>query len=32
MATIYYDQDADPKALSGKTIAVVGYGSKSHAH
>ena len=32
MATIYYDTDADPKALAGKTIAVVGYGSQGHAH
>ena len=26
MATIYYDKDADLKALKGKTVAVVGYG------
>src|SRR5256885_17041425 len=32
MATIYYDGDADPRALAGKTIAVVGYGSQGHAH
>ncbi len=32
MATVYYDQDADPKALAGKTIAVIGYGSQGHAH
>ncbi len=32
MATIYYDTDADPRALAGKTIAVVGYGSQGHAH
>jgi len=32
MATIYYDKDADPKALRGKTIAVIGYGSQGHAH
>ncbi len=32
MATIYYDADADPKALRGKTIAVIGYGSQGHAH
>lgn len=32
MITIYYDQDADPAALSGKTIAVIGYGSQGHAH
>lgn len=32
MITIYYDRDADPAALSGKTIAVIGYGSQGHAH
>jgi ketol-acid reductoisomerase len=32
MATIYYDTDADPAALKGKTIAVLGYGSQGHAH
>ena len=32
MATIYYDKDANPKALRGKTIAVIGYGSQGHAH
>ena len=28
MAQIYYDADADLKALEGKTIAVIGYGSQ----
>jgi ketol-acid reductoisomerase len=28
---IFYDSDADPKALSGKIIAIVGYGSQGHA-
>ena len=32
MATVYYDKDVDPKALRGKTIAVIGYGSQGHAH
>ena len=32
MATVYYDADADPRALRGKTIAVIGYGSQGHAH
>ena len=32
MAKIYYDSDADPQALTGKTIAVIGYGSQGHAH
>ena len=31
-ATVYYDKDVDPKALRGKTIAVIGYGSQGHAH
>jgi ketol-acid reductoisomerase len=32
MATIYYEKDADPAALSGKTVAVIGFGSQGHAH
>ena len=28
----YYDADADPGALAGKTIAILGYGSQGHAH
>ena len=32
MATIFYDRDADPAALAGKTVAVIGYGSQGHAH
>jgi len=32
MAQMYYDRDCDPKALAGKTIAVIGYGSQGHAH
>jgi ketol-acid reductoisomerase len=31
-AKIYYDQDADLSVLSGKTVAVIGYGSQGHAH
>ena len=31
-ATIYYDKDADPSALQGKTVAIIGYGSQGHAH
>ncbi len=31
-ATIYYDKDADLKALDGKTVAILGYGSQGHAH
>jgi ketol-acid reductoisomerase len=31
-ARVYYDTDADPAALRGKKIAVIGYGSQGHAH
>jgi ketol-acid reductoisomerase len=31
MAKIYYDKDARLEVLSGKTIAVIGYGSQGHA-
>ena len=29
---IFYDADANPDALQGKTIAILGYGSQGHAH
>jgi ketol-acid reductoisomerase len=29
---IFYDDDAHPDALRGKTIAILGYGSQGHAH
>ena len=29
---ILYDADANPDALEGKTIAILGYGSQGHAH
>jgi ketol-acid reductoisomerase len=29
---VFYDADADPDALRGKTIAILGYGSQGHAH
>src|SRR5437588_8312932 len=32
MATIYYEKDADPRALEGQRIAVLGYGWQGHAH
>jgi ketol-acid reductoisomerase len=32
MATLYYDKDADLALLSGKTVAIIGYGSQGHAH
>ena len=31
-ARMYYDNDADPAALEGQTVAVIGYGSQGHAH
>ncbi|MCS5688257.1 MAG: ketol-acid reductoisomerase, partial [Acidimicrobiales bacterium] len=31
-ATIYYEDDADLGCLSGRTIAIMGYGSQGHAH
>src|SRR5579862_9398359 len=31
MATIFYEHDANPSALKGKTIAILGYGSQGHA-
>ncbi len=29
---IFYDKDSHPQFLSGKTIAIIGYGSQGHAH
>jgi ketol-acid reductoisomerase len=29
---MYYDNDADLGLLSGKTVAIIGYGSQGHAH
>jgi ketol-acid reductoisomerase len=29
---VYYDKDADPSVIRGKTVAIVGYGSQGHAH
>jgi ketol-acid reductoisomerase len=29
---MYYDADADPTALDGQTVAIIGYGSQGHAH
>jgi ketol-acid reductoisomerase len=31
VATIFYEKDANPAALKGKTIAIFGYGSQGHA-
>ncbi len=32
MATIYYEQDADPDLIKSKRVAIIGYGSQGHAH
>ncbi len=32
MATMYYDKDCDLKYVTGKKIAILGYGSQGHAH
>jgi ketol-acid reductoisomerase len=32
MAKMYYDADATLEALTGKTVAIIGYGSQGHAH
>ena len=29
---VYYDVDADPSRLEGRTFAIIGYGSQGHAH
>jgi ketol-acid reductoisomerase len=29
---MYYDDDADPALLDGKTVAIIGFGSQGHAH
>ena len=31
-ATVYYDADADPGLITGRTVAVIGYGSQGHGH
>ena len=32
MATIHYEDKADPSIISGRKVAVIGYGSQGHAH
>ena len=32
MAAIYYEQDVDPGLVTGRKVAVIGYGSQGHAH
>ena len=32
MAQMYYDDDADLSVISGRQVAVIGYGSQGHAH
>lgn len=31
-AKVYYESDIDKSVLSGKTVAIIGYGSQGHAH
>jgi ketol-acid reductoisomerase len=31
MSTIYYDSDADPSVLEGRTVAIIGYGNQGRA-
>jgi len=31
-ARMYYDNDVEPAALDGQTVAIIGYGSQGHAH
>ncbi|HWG73229.1 MAG TPA: ketol-acid reductoisomerase [Acidimicrobiales bacterium] len=31
-ATVYYEKDADPAMITGRKVAIVGYGSQGHAH
>lgn len=32
MATLYYENDADPGLVAGRRVAILGYGSQGHAH
>ncbi|HEX4979386.1 MAG TPA: ketol-acid reductoisomerase [Acidimicrobiales bacterium] len=32
MANVFYDSDADPSLISGRKVAILGYGSQGHAH
>ena len=32
MTTLYYDADADLSRLTGRRVAIIGYGSQGHAH
>ena len=32
MANVYYDKDADLGLITGRKVAVIGYGSQGHAH
>ena len=32
MTTLYYDADAHLERLTGRRVAVIGYGSQGHAH
>ena len=32
MANLYYDNSADISLIQAKNVAIIGYGSKGHAH
>ncbi len=32
MATIYYNENADPSIIKARKVAIIGYGSQGHAH
>ncbi len=32
MAEMFYDDDADLSKITGKKVAVIGFGSQGHAH
>src|SRR5579862_7887884 len=31
-AKVYYEKDADPGLITGRKVAIIGYGSQGHAH
>ena len=32
MATVYYESDTNPSVVSGRKVAIIGFGSQGHAH